>query len=32
MAAYRQGLVLKARALKEAVARGLRPPLADDAA
>ena len=32
MAAYRQGLVLKARALKEAVARGLRPPLVDDAA
>jgi hypothetical protein len=32
MAGYRQGLVLKARALKEAVARGLRPPLADDAA
>jgi hypothetical protein len=32
MAAYRLGLVLKARALKEAVARGLRPPLADDAA
>jgi hypothetical protein len=32
MADYRRGLVLKARALKEAVARGLRPPLADDAA
>jgi hypothetical protein len=32
MAAYRQGLVLKARALKEAVARGLRPPLANDVA
>jgi hypothetical protein len=32
MASYRRGLVLKARALKEAVARGLRPPLADDAA
>lgn len=32
MAGYRQGLVLKARALKEAVARGLRPSLADDAA
>ena len=32
MTGYRQGLVLKARALKEAVARGLRPPLADDAA
>ena len=29
---YRQGLVLKARALKEAVARGLRPPLANDVA
>lgn len=32
MATYRQGLLLKARAFKEAVARGLRPPLADDAA
>lgn len=32
MEAYRRGLVLKARAWKEAVARGLRPPLADDAA
>jgi hypothetical protein len=32
MAAYRRGLVLKARALKEAVARGLKLPLADDAA
>jgi hypothetical protein len=32
MALYRQGLKLKARAWKEAVARGLRPPLADDAA
>lgn len=32
MAVYRRGLVLKARALKEAVARGLRPRLADDAA
>lgn len=31
MAAYRQGLVLKARALKEAAARGLCPTLADDA-
>ena len=30
MAAYRQGLVVKARALREAVARGLRPSLADD--
>lgn len=32
MAVYRQGLVLKARAIQEAVIRGLRPPLADDAA
>ncbi len=32
MDAYRRGLVLKARALKEAVGRGLRPSLADDAA
>ena len=32
MDAYRRGLVLKARALKEAVGRGLRPPLAEDAA
>jgi hypothetical protein len=32
MDAYRRGLVVKARALKEAVARGLRPPLADDVA
>jgi hypothetical protein len=32
MGAYRRGLVLKARALKEAVARGLKPPLADDVA
>jgi hypothetical protein len=32
MALYRQGLKLKARAWKEAVARGLRPPLTDDAA
>jgi hypothetical protein len=32
MATYRQGLVLKARAWKEAVGRGLRPPPADDAA
>ena len=31
MAAYRRGIVLKARAMKEASARGLRPPLADDA-
>jgi hypothetical protein len=29
---YRRGLVLKARALKEAVARGLRPALGQDAA
>ena len=32
MDSYRRGLKLKARAWKEAVARGLRPPLADDAA
>jgi hypothetical protein len=32
MDTYRRGLVLKARALKKAVARGLRPPLAEDAA
>jgi hypothetical protein len=32
MADYRRGLVLKARALSEAVARGLRPRLSDDAA
>jgi hypothetical protein len=32
MATYRRGLVLKARALKEATARGLKPPLNDDAA
>ncbi|MGO9463818.1 MAG: hypothetical protein ACLQVF_06620 [Isosphaeraceae bacterium] len=32
MDTYRRGLVLKARALKEAVGRGLRPPLSDDAA
>ena len=32
MAGYRRGLVLKARAIKEAVARGLRPPLANEAA
>jgi len=31
MAVYRRGLVLKARALKEAVARGLRPRLGDHA-
>ena len=32
MGTYRRALVLKARALKEAVGRGLRPPLTDDAA
>jgi hypothetical protein len=32
MVLYRQGLKLKARAWREAVARGLRSPLADDAA
>jgi hypothetical protein len=32
MDSYRRGLVLKARAWKEAVDRGLRPPLSDDAA
>jgi hypothetical protein len=32
MAEYRRGLVLKARALREAVARGLRPRLDDHAA
>jgi hypothetical protein len=32
LAEYRRGLVLKARAWKEAVARGLRPPPAGDAA
>jgi len=32
MGAYRRGLVLKARALKEAVTRGLHPPLDDRAA
>jgi len=32
MVLYRRGLKLKARAWKEAVARGLRTPLADDAA
>jgi hypothetical protein len=31
IAAYRRGWVLKARAWKEAVARGLRPPLGTDA-
>jgi hypothetical protein len=32
MADYRRGLVLKARAVGEAVRRGLRPRLSDDAA
>lgn len=32
MASYRQGLVLKARALKEAVARGLRTSRTDNIA
>jgi hypothetical protein len=32
LAEYRRGLVLKARAWKEAVARGLRPPPTGDAA
>jgi len=32
MTAYRRGLILKARALTEAVARGLRPRLSDEAA
>jgi hypothetical protein len=32
MDAYRRGLVLKARALKEAVARGIKPALAGDGA
>lgn len=32
LAAYRRGLVVKGRALKEAVARGLTPRLNDDAA
>jgi predicted transcriptional regulator len=32
METYRRGLVLKARALKVAVSRGLHPRLADDAA
>jgi predicted transcriptional regulator len=31
MEVYRRGLLLKARALREAVARGLRPPISDDA-
>jgi hypothetical protein len=32
MAVYRRGLVLKARAVKEAGSRGLKPRLGDDAA
>lgn len=32
MAAYRRGLILKARAVREAVSRNLVPTLADDAA
>ena len=32
MLRYRRGLVFKGRALKEAVARGLKPPLSHDAA
>ncbi|HET6878878.1 MAG TPA: hypothetical protein VFI31_01910 [Pirellulales bacterium] len=32
MASYRQGLLLKGRAWREAVARGLKPPLNDSAA
>ncbi|HEY1859099.1 MAG TPA: hypothetical protein VGG61_02025 [Gemmataceae bacterium] len=32
MAVYRRGLVLKARAVKEAVSRGLKPRMGDDAA
>jgi hypothetical protein len=32
MTAYRRGMVLKARAIREAVARGLIPRLTDDAA
>lgn len=32
MADYRRGLVMKARAVNEAVRRGLRPRLSDDAA
>ncbi len=32
MAGYRQGLVQKARAWRQAVARGLKPPLSDHAA
>lgn len=32
MVSYRQGLLLKAKAWREAVARGLKPPLSDSAA
>lgn len=32
MNSYRQGLVLKAKAWQQAVARGLKPPLGDNAA
>lgn len=32
LAAYRRGLVIKARAMKEAVARGLKPRLGEHAA
>jgi hypothetical protein len=32
MDAYRRGMVLKAQALREAVSRGLRQPLSEDAA
>lgn len=32
MASYRRGLVLKAKAWQQAVARGLKPPLSDNAA
>lgn len=32
MAQYRRGLIRKAQALREAVARGLKPPLSGDAA
>lgn len=32
MAYYRQGLLLKAKAWREAVARGIKPPLSDSAA
>jgi hypothetical protein len=32
MASYRQGLVLKAKAWQQAVARGLKPPMSESAA